>query len=105
MRVLIIGCGYVGIPLGAELVRLGHEVFGVRRSGDADNELKAVGIQPLIADIFKRGELEKLSSGFDWVVNTVSSTKGDAAEYEEVYLNGTRNLIDWLSANPPKKFV
>ena len=25
MRVLIIGCGYVGLPLGAELVRLGHD--------------------------------------------------------------------------------
>jgi len=29
MRVLIVGCGYVGVPLGAELVRLGHEVFWV----------------------------------------------------------------------------
>ena len=30
MRVLIIGCGYVGLPLGEALVRAGHEVFGVR---------------------------------------------------------------------------
>lgn len=28
MKCLIVGCGYVGLPLGAELVRLGHEVFG-----------------------------------------------------------------------------
>ena len=105
MRVLIIGCGYVGIPLGAELVRLGHEVFGVRRSADADEELKAAGITPLVADISRREELEKLPRDFDWVVNTVSSTKGGVAEYEQVYLNGTRNLIEWLSTNPPKKFV
>ncbi|MEO5802263.1 MAG: SDR family oxidoreductase [Verrucomicrobiota bacterium] len=105
MRVLIIGCGYVGIPLGVELIRLGHEVFGVRRSADSNEELKAAGITPLVADISKRDELEKLPRDFDWVVNTVSSTKGGAAEYEEVYLNGTRNLIDWLAANPPKKFV
>jgi len=32
IRVLIVGCGYVGLPLGAKLVRLGHEVFGVRRT-------------------------------------------------------------------------
>lgn len=105
MRVLIIGCGYVGIPLGAELVRLGHEVFGVRRSANAEEELKAAGITPLIADISKQEELEKLPRDFDWVVNTVSSTKGGAAEYEKVYLNGTRHLIDWLATNPPKKFV
>lgn len=105
MRVLIIGCGYVGIPLGAELVRLGHEVFGVRRSADADEELKAAGITPLIADISRREELEKLPTGFDWVVNTVASNKGGAEEYEQVYFNGTGHLIDWLAANPPKKFV
>ncbi|MEO7299817.1 MAG: SDR family oxidoreductase [Verrucomicrobiota bacterium] len=105
MRVLIIGCGYVGIPLGAELVRLGHEVFGVRRTAEENEELKASGIVPLVADISKPEDLEKLPTDFDWVVNTVSSTKGGAVEYEQVYLNGTRNLINWLGANPPKKFV
>jgi nucleoside-diphosphate-sugar epimerase len=105
MRVLIIGCGYVGIPLGAELVRLGHEVFGVRRTADAVEELKSAGITSLVADISNRDDLEKLPRDFDWVVNTASSTKGGTAEYEQVYLNGTRNAIDWLSANPPKKFV
>ncbi len=105
MRVLIIGCGYVGIPLGAELVRLGHEVFGVRRSADADEELKAAGITPLVADVSHREELEKLPRDFDWIVNTVSSTKGGAEEYEQVYLNGTKNVVDWCDTNPPKKFV
>ena len=40
MRMLIVGCGYVGLPLGAELVRQGHTVFGLKRSAD-DGELKA----------------------------------------------------------------
>jgi ketopantoate reductase len=44
MKCLIVGCGYVGLPLGVELVRQGHEVFGLRRS--AANELKAAGIRP-----------------------------------------------------------
>lgn len=105
MRVLIIGCGYVGLPLGAELVRLGHEVFGVRRSTEGENEMKAVGIQPLVADISKRAEMDQIPLPFDWVVNTVSSTKGGVEEYKAVYLEGTRNLIDWLASNPPKKYV
>ena len=41
MRVLIVGCGYVGLPLGAELVKQGHEVFGLRRSADGEAELVA----------------------------------------------------------------
>ncbi|HKS36026.1 MAG TPA: SDR family oxidoreductase [Verrucomicrobiae bacterium] len=105
MRVLILGCGYVGVPLGAELVREGHEVFGVRRSTGHDAELKTTGIQPLAADITNPDDLAKLPGPFDWVVNTVSSTKGGVEEYRQVYLNGTRNLIDWFAAAPPKKFV
>jgi nucleoside-diphosphate-sugar epimerase len=104
MRALIIGCGYVGIPLGAELVRLGHEVSGLRRKASAETELKAAGITPLVADITKPETLAKLPRDFDWVVNCVAAG-GDAENYRQVYLQGTRNLIEWLGASPPKKFV
>ncbi len=105
MRVLIVGCGYVGLPLGAELVRLGHAVWGVRRTAEGEAELKAAGIQLLVADVTKAADLAALPGPFDWVVNCVSSTRGGVEEYGEVYLAGTRNLIEWLSAAPPKKFV
>ena len=104
MRVLIVGCGYVGVPLGAELGRLGHEVFGLRRNPAAENELKAAGIQPLFGDVTKLDELKNLPREFDWVVNCVTAG-GGAENYREVYLQGTRNLIEWLAPNPPKKFV
>ena len=105
MRVLILGCGYVGLPLGAELVRAGHEVFGVRRSAAGAEELVAAGIKPLVADISRAEDLAGLPGPFDWVVNTVSSSKGGVEEYRKVYLRGTRNLIEWLAAHPPVKFV
>ena len=104
MRVLIVGCGYVGLPLGMELVRLGHEVFGLRRNTSAEDELKAAGILPLFADVTKLAELKKLPGEFDWVVNCVAAG-GDANNYRQVYLEGTRHLIEWLASNPPKKFV
>jgi nucleoside-diphosphate-sugar epimerase len=105
MRVLIVGCGYVGLPLGAELVRLGHEVSGVTRSAQNHAALKSHSIQPLIADVTERAHLDRLPLPFDWVVNTVSSSGGGIEEYKQVYLQGTRHLIDWLLAAPPKKFV
>src|SRR5208282_363610 len=105
MRVLIVGCGYVGLPLGAELVRLGHEVSGLRRSASAQNELKPAGIKPLIADITQPDEPAGLPRDFDWVVHCVSSTGGNSEDYRRVYLQGTRNLIAWLATAPPKKFV
>jgi nucleoside-diphosphate-sugar epimerase len=98
VRVLIIGCGYVGLPLGAELARLGHEVFGLRRSPDT-GELSAAGIQPLAGDITESATLARLKPDFDWVVNTVSSSKGGVDDYRAVYLEGTKRLIDWLQRN------
>ena len=105
MRVLIVGCGYVGLPLGAELVKQGHEVFGLRRSIGGGADFKSAGIEPLTGDITKGEQLAQLPGGYDWVVNCVSASGGGAEEYREVYLKGTRNLIEWLRAAPPKKFV
>ncbi len=105
MRVLIVGCGYVGLPLGAELVRQGHEVFGLRRSAEGADELKAAGIHPLAGDITRTEDIAGLPAPFDWVVNAVSSSKGGADEYRSVYLDGTRHLIDWLAGMPLRKYV
>jgi nucleoside-diphosphate-sugar epimerase len=105
MRVLIVGCGYVGLPLGKELARLGHEVFGLRRSALAETELKAAGITPLHADITQPETLANLPRDFDWVVNCGASGGGGAADYRKIYLEGNRNLVSWLASSPPKKFL
>lgn len=105
MRVLIVGCGYVGVALGAELARLGHSVFGLRRTTEGQEELQARGMHPLAGDITRPQDLARLPGPFDWVINTVSSGKGNVDEYREVYLNGTRNLIAWLAGTPVTKYV
>jgi nucleoside-diphosphate-sugar epimerase len=105
MRALIVGCGYVGLPLGIELVKQGHEVFGLRRSPGADADLKSAGIKLLIGDITRPEQLTQLPAAYDWVVNCVSASGGGVEEYREVYLQGARNLIEWLGTTPPKKFV
>ena len=105
MKCLIVGCGYVGLPLGAELARRGHEVFGLRRSALAAAEMKAAGITPLPADITQPETLTGLPRGFDWVVNCSASGGGGADDYRKIYLAGNRNLISWLADSPPKKFV
>ena len=105
MRVLIVGCGYVGLPLGVELVRQGHTVFGLRRSAAAEAQLLAAGITPLSGDVTRPETLATLPADFDWVVNCVASGGGDAASYRQIYLQGTANLLAWLAPHPPKKFV
>jgi nucleoside-diphosphate-sugar epimerase len=105
MRVLIIGCGYVGLPLALELARQRHEVFGLGRSATANVALLAGGVTPLQADITLPQTLAGLPRRYDWVVNCTASGGGDAASYQQLYLQGTKNLIDWLATAPPKKFI
>ncbi|MGC3958789.1 MAG: SDR family oxidoreductase [Verrucomicrobiota bacterium] len=96
MRVLVVGCGYVGSLLAMELARLGHVVFGLRRSATISVELQRAGITLLQADITQPTALQKLPRDFDWVVNCVASGGGGVDEYRQLYLLGMRNLIEWL---------
>jgi hypothetical protein len=74
MRVLIVGRRYVGLPLGAELVRQGQEVFGLRRTALAAAELSAAGITPLWGDVAKPEDPAPLPAGYHWVVHCLCPT-------------------------------
>ena len=102
MRVLIVGCGYVGQALGAALAEQGHMVWGVRRAGSFD-ELTALHIQPVVADVTEPARLKALPMPVDWVVYCVSSAGGGPEDYRRTYLEGSRNIVNWLSAIAPAK--
>ena len=71
MRILIIGCGYVGVPLGQALASAGHEVHGIRRGAFA-----AEGITPHAIDITRREALASLhiSTTLSWTMSTIGSS-------------------------------
>lgn len=95
MRILIVGCGYVGLELGRRLASSGAEVLGLRRQGDPDGALKAAGIRAVQGDLTRPADLEAIPGDFDSVVCAVSSSRGGANAYREVYLGGAHNLVDW----------
>ena len=104
MRVLIVGCGYVGLPLAAELARQGHQVSGLQRS--ASDALRAAGVTPLLGDITRPETLAGLPRDFDWVVNCAATGGGSVEDYRRLYFEGTRNLIEWLtSVNGPSHTI
>ncbi len=104
-RVLIVGCGYIGLPLGHTLVKQGHQVFGLRRSEAGAAELTAAGITPLPADVTKAQTLAALPMEYDWVVNCAAAGGGSADDYRQLYVMGNFNLVDWLHPAPPRKYV
>ncbi len=105
MNVLLVGCGYVGMRLGADLAAAGHAVHGLRRSRTAEAEMTAAGIRLVQGDITDASSLRAVPTGIDWVVNLVSSTRGGAAEYERVYVEGTRNLLGQVGQGGVRKYV
>lgn len=51
MKISIIGCGWLGLPLGAFLVEKGYEVKGSTTSESKLEGIKNVGIKPFLIDL------------------------------------------------------
>jgi nucleoside-diphosphate-sugar epimerase len=105
MRVLIVGCGFVGLPLAVKLIAQGHHVVGIRRSQSGAAALMSAGVEPFIADI-SRPEFMRPSGRFDWVIFTAAARRGDSMEgYRLVYVDGMRRVLAQFATEPPAKFV
>jgi len=92
-RVLIAGCGYVGIALVTQLAGAGHAVWGLRRR----SELLPTTIQPLKADLCNPGSLTPIPPAIDFVFYTAAAEHRDDASYQAAYVTGVRNLLYRLS--------
>lgn len=90
MRVLIAGCGYVGIQLGLMLSEAGHQVFGLRR--DPSSLPKA--ISGVSADLVNRSSLDALPESIDRVVYAAGAKERTASAYQQTYVEGFKNLLD-----------
>ncbi|MDJ0848109.1 MAG: NAD-dependent epimerase/dehydratase family protein [Myxococcota bacterium] len=93
-RVLIAGCGYVGSALGAELVRDGHEVFGLRRRVDGLPQ----GVVPVQADLSAASTLDTLPDRLDFVLYLAGPSGREDAFYRAAYVEGLGNVVQALDA-------
>jgi nucleoside-diphosphate-sugar epimerase len=105
MRVLIVGCGYVGFSLAVELSKQGHQVWGLRRTSWTDHFEPLPGLVPLVADVTRPRTLTGLPGRYDAVIFSASATGGGVEEYKQIYLLGVQNVLEWLSAAPPGRMV
>ena len=95
MKVLVVGCGYVGERLADLLHESGVEVTGVTRSAESARHLAAVKPYPVRAgDISGATGPGDLARDPAVVVHCASSGRGGAESYRQVYLEGCRRLLD-----------
>ena len=106
MRVVILGCGYIGIELGRQLTTAGHDVIGVRRSESGCEAIEDAGFSPHQADLTEGDDLAGLPDA-DWVVFAASSGGRDAAAAREIYVDALGDAIDNYGAreSPPDRLV
>lgn len=113
MRVLIVGCGYVGLELSRQLAKRGHDVTGVRRSSEGIDAISDLGesvggdgssdrtapvdgggsIEGIRADVTDPPTLATVPDA-DCVVFAASSGGAGADGARAVYVEGLRNVIE-----------
>lgn len=68
LRILIIGCGDVGLR-AARLLRGRARLYGLTRTPERAAQLRAVGVVPVIGDLDSRPSLGRLSGLADWILH------------------------------------
>jgi nucleoside-diphosphate-sugar epimerase len=95
MTTLIIGCGYLGERLGAQLVQQGGRIFGTVRSPARADHIAALGIEPVIADVVVPESLDHLPKA-ELVFYCVGFDRAAGFSMRSVYVDGLRNVLDQL---------
>lgn len=98
MKVLIIGCGYIGERVADLLHAAGHAVVGVTHSRESAERLSAGKPYDVLAcDITSSDEVRALSGKIqaapEVILHCASSSRGGAETYRRVYLEGCQHLV------------
>jgi len=92
-QTLIIGCGYIGLPLALRLKEAGHEIHAWVHSAASAESLAAHHFHRLVTGSVADPRLwDAVSEDYDLVIHCASSGRGGEAAYEEVFLRGARMM-------------
>jgi nucleoside-diphosphate-sugar epimerase len=91
--VLIVGCGFVGLPLAQSFASSGWKTHAITASKPSAASLQRESFAVHAIDIAEAKEFENLPERiFDVVVHCASSGRGGAADYARVFFDGVQNL-------------
>lgn len=78
LRINILGCGWLGLPLACSWIQAGTRVYGSPTSLDKMRDFKALGIRTFLID-FSYGEgnvVKGFVQGSKWVVSVSNPLPG-----------------------------
>jgi nucleoside-diphosphate-sugar epimerase len=97
MKILLIGCGFVGERTADLFHAAGHEVIGMTHSPESAARLSAQKPWKVLAcNIASASEVTALRQqigAIDTFIHCASSSKGGAEMYQAVYVDGMKHLL------------
>ena len=97
-RVVIAGCGFVGLATARVFHAAGWDVLGLTHSAESAEALNGESFSVAPCDISDADAVRAIASGLggiaDEVIHCASSGRGGADAYRAVYLEGARNLLN-----------
>ncbi|MEV6138442.1 NAD(P)H-binding protein [Nocardia sp. NPDC051990] len=115
MRIYLAGAtGVIGTRLLPLLIEAGHEVAGMTRSAAKADQLRFVGAEPVVCDVYDLDELTVAVVAFrpDLVMHQLTDLPDDVTLLPEraganarIRSEGTRNLIAAAQAAGAKRFL
>jgi nucleoside-diphosphate-sugar epimerase len=94
MTTLIVGCGYLGIRVAAELLKRGERVLGTSRRARRAEEFGVSGIETIVLDVFQPDPVE--IPEFDRLVYCVGFDRTVGHSRREVYVDGLTRFLQRL---------
>jgi len=89
---LIFGCGYLGARVAQRWVDAGDRVYAITRSDQRTADLRARGIEPIVADVTTPRSLNLLPVA-ETVLWAVGYDRTAGVPIEEVYIEGLRHAL------------
>src|SRR5688572_17061010 len=103
-RLIVAGCGFVGLATARLFQSAGWDVLGLTHSAESAERLTAGGLRALTADISDFASVRGLARERkpELLIHCASSNRGDVDAYKAVYVLGCENLLEELA---PQRFI
>jgi uncharacterized protein YbjT (DUF2867 family) len=106
MKVLVTGgTGFVGPAVVKAIVDAGHDVRALVRNRKSGSKAAALGAEPVEGDMADPASLRIASQGVDAVVHLVAIRQGRPEQFQEIMVEGTRDLLAAAKEAGARRFV
>ncbi len=105
MKISILGCGWLGLPLAESLIKDGHEVKGSTRDPEKLGQIREQGINPFLLELSPELICENSHEFFDseiLILNIPPARRDDIVEFHP---GQVQSIIGAVNRSPVKKVV